>query len=102
MITIEKLSKITIRFLKINRCLQKLSNLLLISNLHIYDSLMPHVVKLPVKIRVFTEDRFQKAVAADAPTIFLCEQVPQASKTHHFEYSAAYPIFISFSTILWT
>lgn len=31
-----------------------------------------HIVgKLPVKIRVFTVDRFQKAVIADAATIFL-------------------------------
>jgi hypothetical protein len=47
---------------------------------------------LPVKIRVFTEDRFQKAVAADAATIFLWEHAPHASNTHHFMHSAAQPI----------
>lgn len=49
-----------------------------------------NAIKLPVKIRVLTEDRFQKAVAADAATIFLCEQAPHASNTHHFKQSTAY------------
>lgn len=57
-----------------------------------------HVIKLPVKIRVFTEDKFQKAAAADAATIFLCEQEPHASTSHHVKYSTTHPKFNSLST----
>lgn len=40
-------------------------------------------IKLPAKIRVLTLDMFQKAVTAEAATIFLWEQASHASITRH-------------------
>lgn len=42
---------------------------------------------VPVKIRVFREEKFQNTVAADPITTFLCEQASHASNNHCFTAS---------------
>lgn len=59
-----------------------------------YDRQVALLRKLPVQIRVFIVDRFQKVISIDATTIFLCPQVLHMSNNPDFMHSAAIKTYL--------